>query len=40
MTLLAVVCAMLAEHLRRRGGTIPRQRVVDVYQRLASALSV
>jgi hypothetical protein len=29
---------MLVNHLRRRGGTIPPQRVDDVYQRLAAAL--
>jgi hypothetical protein len=31
---------MLAEHLRRRGGTIPYERVREVYGRLATALSV
>ena len=29
---------MLAKHLRERGGTIPAERVDDVYRRLAAAL--
>lgn len=30
---------MLSGHLKRRGGTIPSERVNDVYRRLAAALS-
>jgi hypothetical protein len=29
---------MLANHLRKRGGTIPPERVGDMYRRLATAL--
>lgn len=35
---LILPARMLAGHLKRRGGTIPPERVKDVYQRLAAAL--
>lgn len=35
---LILPARMLAEHLQRRGGTIPPERVSEVYRRLATAL--